>query len=522
MTHDLLSDDLVRVSLDGGTRSATLAQILAWLSGEHEVAFPGLQPHQRHPWFAFLVQLGAIARARGGLDLLSCEPAAWRAALLRLTGGRSEPWSLIVPDLSMPALLQPPVPEASLDGFKTAISTPDQLDILLTTRNFDVKGQRMNSPLPEHWLYALVTKQTFEGYSGKANYGIVRMNGGQSNRPCVSVAPSLSWGTRFQRDVQVWLDHRAEIIERHAYDPNGHTLVWLAPWDGTSSISRRALDPFFIESCRRTRLAHDGGGIKAAMGTSSVARIDTADHAGDTGDIWTPVQTTSKKSGRVSLTVPASGFTYKKLSDLLFGDGWERPPALEVRADDQPAPVVIAQALVRGQGKTEGYHERVVPVPAKARKMLAAGDGRRRLGELAKLRINRTAEARDRVLKLGVLTLLQGVREEKVDFRDARASPWLERFEQRVDDSFFTSLFDAVDLPADEVRRVWDGLLVDLLEQTFKDAVAEAPMPSAHRYKILAAAEGRFRGALSNIFGELLAGRRSRRIGVEQELVEGA
>jgi len=349
--NDILKDPLITVTLDGVPHRGTLPEVLAWLSGDREVCFRALQPHQHHPWHAFTVQLAAIALSRGKREGFPSEASEWCSLLLGLTGQMHEPWSLAVDDLTKPALLQPPVPEDTLDGFKTVIVTPDSLDILLTTRNFDLKSQRMVRSSPEHWLFALVTKQTFEGYSGKMNYGIHRMNGGQANRPCVAIAPSRSWAPRFQRDVRVWLDSRAELLEGYSYDSDGPALLWLLPWDGAESLLRPTLDPFFVEICRRIRLVADGDLLSARMGTSQVARIDATDHAGATGDIWTPTQKSSKKSGDASLTVPSSGFNYRKLAELLFGETWQSGAALELRADDGDAPVVIAQALSRARGR---------------------------------------------------------------------------------------------------------------------------------------------------------------------------
>lgn len=502
MKYDILSEPLIRVEVDGEPRRADLPQLFALLCGEHELAFTALQRHQHHPWHAFLVQLAAIAIARGkGPDLdAGTDAEAWRESLLRLTKKKREPWCLVVDDLSAPALLQPPVPEGKLDGFKTAIATPDALDILLTTRNFDLKSQRMIRGEPEHWLFALVTKQTFEGYSGKLNYGIARMNGGQSNRPCVAIAPSLSCGPRFRRDVRVWLEKRAALVKEHQYNSKGHALLWLEPWDGSESLARTSLDPFFIEVCRRLRLTETDGVLAARMSTSQVARVDATDLAGYTGDIWTPVSI--KKDSLASLTVPVTGFTYRRLAELLFSDQWTKPPALEVRADDGRCPVVIAQALVRGQGKTEGYHERIVPIPPRARGYFIKDDNRR-LGARSGLWIKRAGDVRNGALKLGVLTLLQGVRERNLDLRDSRADPWLARFEERVDDVFFDTLFDAVDLQDAPAQNLWDERLDDFARRTFEEATEEVRLPSVHRFPILSAAEGRFRAALRRVLVEL-------------------
>ncbi|MCB9712800.1 MAG: type I-E CRISPR-associated protein Cse1/CasA [Myxococcales bacterium] len=502
--HDVLRDPIITVwTDDGATRQrATLCEVLAWLSEDRTISFSALQPHQRHPWHAFLVQLAAIALERSGRSSLPREPEVWEELLLALTQGAREPWCLVVAALDQPALLQPPIPEKKLDGLKNEVTTPDALDILLTTRNFDIKGQRAVAGTAEHWLLALVTKQTFEGFGGAGNYGVLRMNGGFANRPCVAFAPSSRWGERFGRDVTVWLEERERLEEDYGYDREGPALLWTLPWDGKQSRSSQGLHPFFIESCRRIRLRPSEHGLLARTGTSARPRLDSSNGAGDTGDIWTPLQASSKKEGLAALTVASAGFHYRKLHELLFGD-WQRPPALRLRPSDGDAPVVVAMALVRGQGKTEGYHERWIPIPPRARRMLARAEDSEHLGARSRAQLERAAEAGRSVLKPALCTLLQGTGD--LDFTDKRVLPWLDRLDARIDDCFFTELFDAASLDADAARVRWDRVLVDLLRRTFTEALGETPMPDVHRYRTRAAAEGRFRAALRKSFPEAVA-----------------
>ena len=79
--------------------------------------FPALRPHQRHVWHAFLVQIAVLALHRRGTTDFPDSAAEWRAALLDLTPNDVDgaAWALVAP-LSRPALLQPPVPEATLNG----------------------------------------------------------------------------------------------------------------------------------------------------------------------------------------------------------------------------------------------------------------------------------------------------------------------------------------------------------------------------------------------------------------------
>ena len=74
------------------------------------------------------------------------------------------PWCLVAPP-DRPALLQPPIPDG-LATLKNSIATPDALDMLVASRNHDLKGAVMARALPDDWLFALVSLQTMEGFLG--------------------------------------------------------------------------------------------------------------------------------------------------------------------------------------------------------------------------------------------------------------------------------------------------------------------------------------------------------------------
>ena len=88
----------------------------------------------------FLTQLAAIALHRAGRSDPRLPEEEWRRLLLALTEGQHEPWSLVVDDLSMPAFFQPPVPENSLADW-TAHDSPDDIDVLVTSKKHDVKAE---------------------------------------------------------------------------------------------------------------------------------------------------------------------------------------------------------------------------------------------------------------------------------------------------------------------------------------------------------------------------------------------
>jgi CRISPR system Cascade subunit CasA len=490
----LISEPLISARNGAGQRRAvTLPDLLAHLGRGAELEPLALRPHQHHAFHAFLVQLGALVAHRTGNRSLDRPPEAWRQALLDLAGDAGEAaWSLVVSDLALPAFLQPPVPEGSLAGFRNEVTEPDGLDVVITAKNHDVKAGRMTAPGPEHWLYALLTLQTMEGFLGRGNYGIARMNGGFASRPAVATAPGQRWAERFRRDVGVWLDARQELINGYGYLPvGGHALLWLLPWDGTTSRSLQECDPFFLEVCRRVRLIERSGRTVAVTRPTERALLDAKELRGDTGDVWTPVKASAQ--GPTALTVGHDGFSYRLMSQLLFPDQFPRRPALVIRDEDGKQPVVVAQVLVRGKGKTDGYHQRMIPVPEKVRRRLLSMAGIDELRGIARERIDKVATAQRSVLQPALCALLQGG-PESLDFTDARARPWLDRFDAEIDQVFFADLWDTVDAPREEHESAWNRRLFTLAWKQLEHAIASAPVPLAQRPRAVARAELLFRG----------------------------
>lgn len=506
---NLLTEPLLGTAKRDGTRRAvTLPDVLEALGEGADLAFTALQPHQHHAWYAFLVQLAAIAVHRAGDGRIGRTADAWRHLLRELAGGRDEAFSLVVADLARPAFMQPPLPEGRLDVLKNESSFPDALDVLVTAKNHDVKAARITRPRAEHWAYALVSLQTMQGYLGAGNYGIARMNGGFASRPAIGVAPGSSWGARFGRDVATWLEERTHLVGSFGYASSGGVaLTWIDPWDGSRSLGLSQLDPAFIEICRRVRLAGTGAAPAARFGTTKKPRIEAKDAKGNLGDPWVPIH----KGEQKALTVSAAGFSYDLLQDLLLGDEWKRPAALEVRPADGQSPLLVAWAMVRGQGKTEGLQERLVPVPARARGLLASTEGRERLGKLARDRVARVELVRTRVLSPALMVLAQAD-PDKPNWKDRRMTSWLARLDQEVDAIFFERLFAEVDTPEGQTTTAWDVAVLDLAEGLLREAQRSVPVPSMRRYRALTASERAFFGSANRHLPDASQVRRGRRL----------
>lgn len=505
---NLLDEALIRWRSieDGSMHHSSLPQLLAAMANLQVYDFPALRPHQRHPWHAFLVQLGAIALHHAGQSAPWQQADAWHAALLALTPDDPDgaAWCLVTP-ADRPALLQAPVPGETPQRWSNVIHAADALDMLVTSKNHDLKAARARQAQADDWLFALVSLQTQEGFLGAGNYGISRMNGGFASRPGVGVTPIGSWSQRWQSDIASLLLQREHIASTYGLaHAGGHALLWLLPWSGTDALTLQSLDPFYIEICRRVRLAAPHGQLMAHVTGSKVARIDAKQSNGVTGDAWTPVETAKAKA----LTVSRNGFDYRLMSELLTGDTYTMGAAWRLNPWPQGTSLqAIAQATVRGQGKTEGYHERRVPIPPRMRLMLISGQ-RPQLAAMAQKRVKAIAEMRKLLWSALTVLFANGESSGGNDAVSDRASRYAQPFEQREDRLFFADLqqeIDAEETQREEVYLQWLLALAARAEQVLRHAFIAGPRSNMQRYKAQSAALSRFHAGLrsSKSFPEL-------------------
>lgn len=484
MAHDLLTEPLLSWRDAGYNRAqATLPEVLAKLGSGELADFPQVRPHQLDAWCMFLAQLAAIALHRSGKTEPPVHEDEWQQLLLDLTDGAHEAWSLHVDDLSMPAFFQPPVPEGSVRGWPRQ-SHPDDLDILITSKNHDVKSSLLESN-PELWAYALVSLQTMQGYPGRGYYGVSRMKGGYGSRPRVGLSPDQTLSARFTRDVQVLLDSWQSLIER-GFSDQGLSLVWTRPWDGATSLAMPELSPHFVEICWRVRCLEAGGALEAAYTTTQCRRCLPEIVSGDAGDVWTPIDTDGG-----ALTVGAGGFRYQLMTRFLFESEFAPAPAQTLREGDGDPVLLIASAMVRGQGKTEGLHRRTLPLTGRVRTRLGRADGRAALGIRAAENVDAAKVMRSKVLFPALKALALG--ETIVD----------DDFDARVNDIFFDDLFGSIEQPEEEARLAWSGHLHAIAWTEIQRAIDRCCLPSARWYRMVSHAEGLFHGCVRKQFPDL-------------------
>lgn len=506
MHHNVLTESLIAITDGAGLERVSLPEVLARLSDAAAIAsFPELQPHQGHAWHAFLVQLAGLALHRAGRTAPPLEAGEWTALLRGLTPAArdDDAWHLVVEDWTRPALLQAPLPAATHAALKAVLRRPDELDVLVTAKNFDVKSARMDGAGPGHWLFALLSLQTMQGYSGRDNHGIVRMNGGFSSRPALGLVPGTGDGPgpRFRRDLAVLLAGRgrAEEVLRGPV-----ALVWLEPWDGAGSLPLERLHPWFIEICRRVRLVGEGEGLVAQSGPSKAPRVDGKAQLGVVGDPWTPIQVKGAEQPK-ALTVGDDGFAYGRLQEILFDRAYRLPPMLGPhRGIDGAAVAVLARALVRGQGKTAGYHERLLPIPGEVLPWLAGE--RDRVATLAKQRVEDVRTTR-KMLYSTLIALHAGNTDKAADADRDWADRWsreLDRPGSRVDEEFFERLWpEVLAADPDPEHRAWLAFLRAEAQAVFARAAAAAPARSGRGYRARAVAETLFEALPRKIFPTL-------------------
>lgn len=490
---------------NGTTGQGDLFAVHAALSAGRVASFPALRPHQREPWHCFLVQTAAMALIRAGQSELPVRAEDWQALLLALTPQwpDGEAWALVGDDWMKPALLQPPlVAPANRADYKGRIATPDALDMLVTSRNHDVKAARMIGARDEDWLFALVTLQTMEGFLGVGNYGISRMNGGFASRMSLGIRPSGGASAAYRRDV-------ARLVEAAAREDwrQGDGLLWTVPWDGTGQLAFDKLDFLYVDVCRRVRLQRGAvGGLQALTAGSKVARVAAAELAGNTGDPWAPI----RRKDNASITASQATFGYRRLSELLDNGKTGRPLlALPVETDGAAGLAIVATALVRGQGKTEGLHRRAIPLSASRYAAFCGDIYLDRMGAVAKLRADEAGEVRLR-LRRALLALVQGG-PDKVRLDDdaggARIEPWLGNYELIVDREFFDAPFWAeFDKTADPHRSLWRSRLRRAAGEVFERAADAAPRSDTRRIRARAVASNLLHGALNHFVEEAADG----------------
>ena len=482
---NLITEPLIEIDTPHGAQLVSLPELYAALMDDRVDAFTYLRSHQRHALHAFLVQLAVIALQNSPHTVIPRQPEQWAQLLRALTPEfpDDEPWQLAVDDITKPAFLQPPANLNGNNAYRRRFETPDEMDILVNAKNHRNKQEIAWLSNANEWLYALISVQTMGGYSGAGWYGISRMNGGLSNRPAFSLSPSLRPGPHVRRDIEV-------LHKDPKYRSDQAGLLWMLPWNGNpaEALTPPTLHPLYIEICRRLRLLSDhefrihgvGAGTKAA-------RIANTETKGRVGDPWTPC---NPKRDDLPLTLSHGGFDYRRIIQLLTE--WQRPelltPTPEEAGSDQPT-FLIARATVRGQGKTEGHYERIVPLAPAA---LGSADGATPFANFTQLASSRITQAAalNGILNHAITAYTSGGNTQEATPQQRQTARFrTDRLDRIIDREFFRDLQPelATDDPEQrlELRRDWflnpDTGIISHARRILRMTEHHIPAPVARR-----------------------------------------
>ncbi|GGB49175.1 CRISPR-associated protein Cse1 [Roseibium aquae] len=488
LTEPLIQTDKQMLSLPG---------LLAAMARGEVASFPALRPHQRPAWHMFLVQLATLALSNAGVTDLPDNEDSWSAALRGLTADFPDdaPWHLVVEDRRKPAFFQPPDP----GGLKwQEVTTPDALDMLITSRNHDLKRKIAYDAAPQDWIFALISLQTMEGFGGAGNYGVARMNGGSSSRIMIALAPITGGGSVI--DTSAWWRREVKHLLSGRSGLSGQALLWCRPWPEGQLLDLIGLDPLFIEVCRRVRLVNGDTGLHAQRTTSKAARIAAKEANGMTQDPWAPVHLAEAKT----LTLGERDWTYGLLSELLYSGKWQEPRLVnETVKEKNESMVLVAEAFARGNSKTDGFKSRVIPVPKAVRKEMF---GTRAI-DLSDEQI-KTIDQFDKALRDGLaLIAAQGDREKRGKAEYARTAPARAALHRLADSLFFPALWDKLAAGSEDGRKEAHMRFVRRLAQAareeFNRAVSGIPCAQIMRPRAEVRGRAELNARLTKIFKDI-------------------
>lgn len=470
-----------RVEKDGSRTQGDLYETFAALSRGDVDHFPALRAHQADIWHIFTVQVAVLAIESAGATAPPHDARTWRDMLHGLTPQwpDGEPWHMIVNDLSKPALLQP---ATDATAFTATSTTPDDLDVVVTGRNHDIKGGAIAHAHDDDWLFALVTLQTSEGSMGAGSQPVSRINGGYASRATMRLVPQSGDSASFLRDVAILLRTRRETPTS-----NTPTILWTLPWTGKpeQTLDALALDPLYIEICRRVRMTKSDGAIEARRATPPRAPLVRSER-GITRCPWTPVVLSDKGFKSFS---PGPNSDRRVPAALMDRTRTERPLLAQVHPEDEPGGEIRISGMRRGQGATERFDTYRITMPP--------GEPAAAMTDLeANLAISTAAyETAWSKLRIALMGAMQGA-QERIRFDDTRSSSWADDAQGRFDEAAPTenNALDPTTLRRDHA---------DAARQVFAERVGLLPGAGTPRGIAVAARSG---GMLEGMLGKFIKG----------------
>ena len=155
-----------------------------------------------------------------------------------------------------------------------------------------------------------------------------------------------------------------------------------------------------------------------------------------------------------AVTVSSNGFGFREVSRYLDPERYQLPELAKPQTSDGETVHLVARTLVRGQGRTEGYHEREIPLRSRMTSMLRNRNGRSILAAEAKQRVDYVGEVSS-ILRHAVKTYLQnGVSTGKTKNEHQKIiDDCGQRLQQTVEAGFWESLQDGIESDDQNLER---------------------------------------------------------------------
>lgn len=514
---NVLDDTLIGIDVgEAGTELVSLSALIArLLTGPEVHGFPALSADQRGYWWRFLVRCASRALRTADMEVDEAAlhtPAALcarvRAALLR----HSEigDWTLHHADPGQPAFLQSPAPGMALSESGYRPESCALLTAIIGTREHERKSQVQRALRADELVFALVEYQTGVIFGGRGNYESQlsgSRSGAGSGTPFMGVSIGHSMVRTFRHDVATLLTTWSEV-EREL---RGEVwALWREPWDGETSIPAARLDPAFIPYARMVRVDPPRDGVFERVWFKPSSKGRVADHTGGgaLGDPFTPL-VVDPKGGHLKVRgTLEQGYGYGEVVRLLFprgDDAAEPSPSvrclLEQHGDDVGEAWVHFEGLAFQQGKTRGFHRRMVRLP-KPPPRLSFSQHLRDPVQQAHPEMLEATRRTGSALRSAFAMLMRGAPRPREEDR-RRTEHVLAGFDAAVDGAYLTYLLDvpnrARDLPSEEVTLAYRQWLFDRATRTvFPAGVASLPRASSRSFEYEVRAEAYLRGRLRN------------------------
>lgn len=512
---------------DGREARLSLPELLAACAGNRVDCLLSLRPHQEAMFHAFMVSLAFMAmESAGDVDAteLATDAGRWREMLRGLTPDYpdDEPWKLLVSDWTKPGFMQSPCADSDVLQYTGLTASPQELDVLVTSKSHDIKPGKLGGFGAKHaglWVHALITLHADgvympAGQKAASCYPSVRKNAGVAARPQFRLVFERGVGAEFCRDVAALFLRRSNMYESARAvgltGPAIELLAWLKPWE--HPFQAKSLHPLFLEVTRRVRLVVLAQGAIAARTAPSANkgwRTQFESHRGVMADPWAPVVRDSEGDKALNPQSETGGFTYRRLAPVLFDREHFMLPLLArpVGAEALRGGTMVARALGRGQGGTDGYLSREVHFPPTA--MRRTADDSALLALRSQSFMQTASDMQGKVLRSALIQYVDGSDDpnwKRPEFGRS-VKTWEVAFDAAVDEIFFEELLDTIEQQQgdDEALLRWARRLRALAQNVFERAVDSLPTRDRSSHLARARAQSFLRSALRKRFPALFA-----------------